>query len=105
MLKINPCAKNYAELAKLALAQVLIFSRRREGEVSRMELATFIGRNASKLNEDMATCLSPLENKMCDFFTRVEIGENIVEESLCSSNPPWSHQWNSWLKAEKNVAS
>lgn len=73
MLKANPCTKNYAELAKLVLAQVIIFNRRREGEVSRMELATFIRRNASQLNEDVATCLSPLENKMCDFFTRLEI--------------------------------
>lgn len=72
MLKLNQCTKNYAELAKLVLAQVIIFNRRREGEVSRMELATFIRKDKSQLNQDVATCLTPLENKMCDFFTRVE---------------------------------
>lgn len=73
MLKLNPYAKNYGELAKLVLAQVIFFDWRREGEVSGMELATFIGRKTSQLNQDVATCLLPLENKMCDFFTRVEI--------------------------------
>ena len=38
-----------------------------------MGLATFKSRRKSELNEDMAPCLSPLEIKMCDFFTRVEI--------------------------------
>lgn len=44
MLKLSPSANNYATLAKVTLAQVIIFNRRREGEVSRMELATFIAR-------------------------------------------------------------
>lgn len=65
--------KNYAELAKVVLVQVVIFNRRREGEVSRMELATLVGRNEPRLNQDVATCLTPLENKKCQFFTRVEI--------------------------------
>ncbi|XP_036932014.1 uncharacterized protein LOC119017757 isoform X5 [Acanthopagrus latus] len=73
MLRLCPSAKNYATLAKVTLAQLIIFNRRREGEVSRMELATFKERRKSELNEDMALCLTPLENKMCDFFTRVEI--------------------------------
>lgn len=38
-----------------------------------MELATFVRRNESRLNQDVATCLTPVENKMCEFFTRVEI--------------------------------
>lgn len=73
MLRLVPSAKNYATLAKVTLAQLIIFNRRREGEVSRMELATFKARRKSELNEDMALCLTPLENKMCDFLTRVEI--------------------------------
>ncbi|XP_071314144.1 uncharacterized protein [Trachinotus anak] len=73
MLRLCPSANNYATLAKVTLAQLIIFNRRREGEVSRMELATFKARKKSEINEDMASCLTPLENKMCDFFTRVEI--------------------------------
>lgn len=44
MLRLVPSAKNYATLAKVTLAQLIIFNRRREGEVSRMELATFKAR-------------------------------------------------------------
>ncbi|XP_074530856.1 uncharacterized protein LOC141793879 [Halichoeres trimaculatus] len=73
MLKLSPSAHSYATLAKVTLAQVIIFNRRREGEVSRMELATFMARKKSELNADMEACLTPLEKKMCDFFTRVEI--------------------------------
>ena len=74
ILRMRPSAFNYATLAKVTLAQLIIFNRRREGEVSRMELeATFKARKKSELNEDIAVCLTQLENKMCDFFTRVEI--------------------------------
>ncbi|XP_077388777.1 uncharacterized protein LOC144026107 isoform X3 [Festucalex cinctus] len=73
MLKLCPSASNYAALAKVTLAQVIIFNRRREGEVSRMELSTFVERKELEHNEDMAACLTPLENKMCEFFTRLEI--------------------------------
>ncbi|KAK1877482.1 UvrABC system protein B [Dissostichus eleginoides] len=73
MLRLCPSSSNYATLANVTLAQVIIFNRRREGEVSRMELATFQGRKKAEVNEDMAECLTPLEKQMCDFFIRVEI--------------------------------
>lgn len=41
MLKLSFRKKNYAALAKVTLAQVIIFHRRREGEVSRMECEHF----------------------------------------------------------------
>ncbi|XP_071357180.1 uncharacterized protein [Trachinotus anak] len=72
MLKLCPSANNYATLAKVTLAQLIIFNRRREREVSRMELATFKARKKSEINKDMAACLTPLENKMCDFFPGLE---------------------------------
>lgn len=59
MLKLSPSANSYATLAKVTLAQVIIFNRRREGEVSRMELATFMARKKSELNKDMEACLTP----------------------------------------------
>ncbi|XP_030586474.1 uncharacterized protein LOC115781159 isoform X6 [Archocentrus centrarchus] len=73
VLRLTPTPYHYAMLAKVTLAQVIIFNRRREGEVSRMELSTFKDRKKSEINVDMTACLTPLENKMCDFFTRVEI--------------------------------
>lgn len=73
MLRLTPTPYSYAMLAKVTLAQVIIFNRRREGEVSRMEVSTFKDRKKSEINMDMAACLTSLEKKMCDFFTRVEI--------------------------------
>ncbi|XP_029964810.1 uncharacterized protein LOC115400888 [Salarias fasciatus] len=66
-------SKNYAELAKVTLAQIIVFNRRRAGEVSKMLLKSFEDRDRSKLHEDVALALSKLEQKLCNYFTRVEI--------------------------------
>ena len=71
MLRLCPSAKNYAMLAKVTLSSADHFQEKERCQ--RMELATFKARRKSELNEDMALCLTPLENKMSDFFTRVEI--------------------------------
>lgn len=71
MLRLNPSANSYAMLAKVVLAQVIIFNRLREGEVSRMELSTFKERKQTDVN-GMAVYLTPLKNKR-DFVTRAEI--------------------------------
>ncbi|KAK0142436.1 hypothetical protein N1851_019816 [Merluccius polli] len=84
ILRLCPSANNYATLAKMTLAQLIIFNRRREGEVSRMKLDTFEARKKSELNEDIAVCLTPLENRMCDFFTRLEIRGKTRKRSNCA---------------------
>ncbi|XP_051980871.1 uncharacterized protein LOC127642308 [Xyrauchen texanus] len=72
-LRNCPSAKSYSALAKVTLTQVILFNRRREGEVSRMLLAAFKSRDSSELHEDLAICLSEFERKLCLHFTRVEI--------------------------------
>ncbi|XP_065111513.1 uncharacterized protein [Paramisgurnus dabryanus] len=72
-LKNCPSADSYAALAKVTLSQVIMFNRRREGEVSRMLLSAFQSRDSSELHEDIAICLSEFERKLCKHFTRVEI--------------------------------
>ncbi|KAI7790204.1 hypothetical protein IRJ41_018222, partial [Triplophysa rosa] len=69
----SPSAENYAALAKVTLSQVILFNRRREGEVSWMLLSAFQSRDSSELHEDIAICLSEFEKKLCNHFTRVEI--------------------------------
>lgn len=74
--KLRSCpssADSYAALAKVTLSQVILFNRRREGEVSRMLLSAFKSRDSSELHEDIAICLSEFERKLCVHFTRVEI--------------------------------
>ncbi|XP_042578512.1 uncharacterized protein LOC109065761 isoform X4 [Cyprinus carpio] len=72
-LKNHESSHTYAELAKVALAQVIIFNRRCAGEVSKMTLECFKKRNQTELHEDIALGLSPFEQKMSKHFSRVEI--------------------------------
>ncbi|XP_070408956.1 uncharacterized protein [Nothobranchius furzeri] len=65
--------KTYGELAKVTLAQVIVFNRRRAGEVSKMHLQGFQKRDDTKLHEDVAMGLSKVEQKLCNYFSRVEI--------------------------------
>lgn len=69
----NPSAGTYAALAKVTLCQVILFNRRREGEVSRMTLRNFEDRDMSKLNDDISTGLTEVEKRLCEQFTRVEL--------------------------------
>uniref|UniRef100_A0AAV2JNT2 Uncharacterized protein n=1 Tax=Knipowitschia caucasica TaxID=637954 RepID=A0AAV2JNT2_KNICA len=66
-------SKTYAELSKVILAQIILFNRRRAGEVSKMLLKSFEERDRTKLHQDVAMALSKLEQQLCSYFTRVEI--------------------------------
>lgn len=72
-LMICPTSDAYSDLAKITLSQVILFNRRREGEVSRMHVTAFTSRDQTKLHEDIAICLSEVERKLCNHFTRIEI--------------------------------
>ncbi|XP_056088670.1 uncharacterized protein LOC130087901 [Rhinichthys klamathensis goyatoka] len=72
-LKNHESSQTYAELAKVTLAQVIIFNRRRAGEVSKMTLECFRKRDQTELHDDIAVSLSPFEQKMAKHFSRVEI--------------------------------
>ncbi|XP_076860752.1 uncharacterized protein LOC143518327 [Brachyhypopomus gauderio] len=72
-LLAEPNAKRYATLCKLTLSQVILFNRRREGEVSKMPLKNYISRVKTQLQQDIALGLSEFEKKLCSHFERVEI--------------------------------
>ncbi|XP_054872280.1 uncharacterized protein LOC111580096 isoform X3 [Amphiprion ocellaris] len=63
----------WTQLAKVTLAQVILFNRRRAGEVSKMPLSAYLSRNPSDPQEDVNLALSDLEKKLCQHFKRVEI--------------------------------
>ncbi|CAM4568673.1 unnamed protein product [Leuciscus chuanchicus] len=76
-LKNHESSQTYAELAKVTLAQVIIFNRCCAGEVSKMSLECFRKRDQTELHDDIAISLSPFEQKMSKNFSRVEImGKN-----------------------------
>ncbi|XP_044059312.1 uncharacterized protein LOC122879369 [Siniperca chuatsi] len=72
-LKEEATAQNYAQLAKVTLAQIIVFNRRRAGEVSKMRLKSFHERDNTKLHEDVAMGLSKTEQRLCNYFSRIEI--------------------------------
>ncbi|KAI7790437.1 hypothetical protein IRJ41_024412 [Triplophysa rosa] len=69
----NPTAGTYAALAKVTLCQVILFNRRREGEVARMTVKNFEDRDMSQLNDDISTGLTEVEKRLCKQFARVEL--------------------------------
>lgn len=72
-LKTTPCPQSYADLAKGTLAQIIIFNRRRAGEVSKMRLKNFIDRDTNPIHVDVSLGLTKFEKKLCEHFSRVEI--------------------------------
>ncbi|XP_065151644.2 uncharacterized protein [Paramisgurnus dabryanus] len=72
-LEKEPSNKHWAELAKVTLCQVILFNRRREGEVSKMALNAFILRDTSSTHPDVELALSDLEKRLCKHFQRIEI--------------------------------
>ncbi|KAM9431823.1 uncharacterized protein Hap1MRO34_002964 isoform 2-T3 [Clarias gariepinus] len=63
----------YADLAKATLTRLIVFNRRRAGEVSKMLLKSFQERDSTALHDDVALGLSKFEQKLCSHFSRVEI--------------------------------
>ncbi|XP_051743094.1 uncharacterized protein LOC127508770 isoform X1 [Ctenopharyngodon idella] len=72
-LKETESPQSYAELAKAALTKIIVFNRRRAGEVSKMPLKAFKERDSTSLHDDVALGLSRFEQKLCRHFSRVEI--------------------------------
>lgn len=72
-LEEEPNSKSFGNLAKVTLTQVVLFNRRREGEVSKMELQSFTSRDLTELNPDIVSGLTDFERKLAEHFERVEI--------------------------------
>ncbi|KTF92489.1 hypothetical protein cypCar_00049226, partial [Cyprinus carpio] len=72
-LQEEPSPLNWKDLAKVTLAQVILFNRRRAGEVSRMSLSAFMSKDTSETHEDVNLALTALEQKLCKHFVRIAI--------------------------------
>ncbi|XP_034535193.1 uncharacterized protein LOC117809795 isoform X2 [Notolabrus celidotus] len=69
----KPTKKDWAELARITLCEIILFNRRREGEVSKMPLNAFTLRDTSSTHPDIELSLSELERKLCKHLQRIEI--------------------------------
>ncbi|KAM9443574.1 uncharacterized protein Hap1MRO34_024808 isoform 2-T2 [Clarias gariepinus] len=72
-LSLEPSTKCWSELAKTILTQIILFNRRREGEVSNMPLSAFLTRDTTKPHADIDWALSEVEKKLCRHFSRIVI--------------------------------
>jgi hypothetical protein len=65
---------SYAEFAKLCLAQVILFNRKRSGEAQRMTVECYqSAKKGGQIDPVVMATLSELERKMCKTHMRVEI--------------------------------
>ncbi|KAG7472086.1 hypothetical protein MATL_G00104710 [Megalops atlanticus] len=72
-LSESPSTEVWRNLAKVCLAQIILFNRRREGEVASMPLSAFLSRDTSNSHEDVDWALTETEKKLCRHFTRIVI--------------------------------
>ncbi|XP_039676792.1 uncharacterized protein LOC120571768 [Perca fluviatilis] len=68
-----PNKKSWSDLANLTLGEIILFNRRREGEVAKMPLKAFTVRDTSSIHPDVEIGLTDLEKKLCRHFKRIEI--------------------------------
>ncbi|XP_060916511.1 uncharacterized protein LOC132991681 [Labrus mixtus] len=64
----HPSQEAWSELSKVTLTQLILFNRHCEGEVSRIEVQTYLQRDKSRM-----TCLTPFERILCENLLRVEV--------------------------------
>ena len=62
----------WCQLSEVTLTSIILFNRRRQGEVSRMKLADFEERHQYR-EEDILQTLSPFEQKLCKAMHCIEI--------------------------------
>ncbi len=71
--KENVNGADWKILAETLLSQIILFNRRREGEASKLLLASYASRNVKPPNEDVVKSLTKLEQELCNELTRLEI--------------------------------
>jgi hypothetical protein len=68
----------FRELAETSLAQLILFNRRRQGEVSKLtiDIYTSNAHRSEALHPEIEDCLSSLEKGLCNLFTSIEMPGN-----------------------------
>ena len=84
----------YDMLAKTLLIRMILFNRRRSGEVQRIELAAYTERKDHKNHEDLLNCLSKLERKLLVALTLMKTegkGDRMVPILLTTKMKTWTY--------------
>ncbi|XP_052413409.1 uncharacterized protein LOC127958551 isoform X2 [Carassius gibelio] len=70
-LSESSSTKAWVELAKVCLAQIILFNRRRGGEVASMPLSAFFSRDTFDPHEGVDWALSEVEKQLCRHISRI----------------------------------
>ena len=80
MSKLQDCELTSAEierewrtLAEATMAHVIVFNRRRQGEVSKVTIEDYNKKRTVDDRSDSVDALSPMERSLCKLFSRVEV--------------------------------
>lgn len=80
----NPNA--YRTLSECLLSEIILFNRRRQGEVAKMLVVTHRNRSMQELNNDVMLCLPNFELDLSQAFTQ------LVKRGKREQNVPFSLQ-------------
>ncbi|KAL7881118.1 hypothetical protein SRHO_G00033720 [Serrasalmus rhombeus] len=72
-LSVAPSVSDWKKLCQSLLTQIILFNRRREGEASKLLLATYQTQNRAPAHPEVYESLSKLEKSLVNNFTRLEI--------------------------------
>ncbi|XP_049340191.1 uncharacterized protein LOC111192507 isoform X2 [Astyanax mexicanus] len=72
-LSAAPNVSDWTKLSQSLLTQIILFNRRREGEASKLLMATYQTRNRTPAHPEVYESLSKLEKSLVNNFTRLEI--------------------------------
>ena len=64
---------NWVRLAELTLTTIILFNRKRQGEVSKMKVSEYTDGKANRHNRDILSELSQFEQDLCKTLSRIEI--------------------------------
>ncbi|XP_070549166.1 uncharacterized protein [Ptychodera flava] len=73
LTKDNRAVNSWVMLNEAVLAQIILFNRRRQGEASRLSTVDFDKRSNNQPDKVVLNSLSPLEQRLCRAFYRVEV--------------------------------
>lgn len=65
--------RKWSMLNEILLTQIMLFNRRRQGEVSKIKLADYRKQCSNTCIPDIKSCLSPVEKALCKVLSRFEI--------------------------------
>ncbi|XP_008334507.1 uncharacterized protein LOC103397869 isoform X2 [Cynoglossus semilaevis] len=72
-LRDNVTQENYVTLAKVMIARMFFFNRRKASEISSITLRNFMSRKKCDVLDEMDVSVTDLERTLCSYFTRVDM--------------------------------